>query len=228
MKKSDVLSKFRKCPYQPRRARERSHSRGAAFLFAAVLAALACVSCDEPRLAGQGTGADEPVPALSEHSGQASFNEASPLAAPAPSDSASSAIATTYPLDFTVENPDGRRLTGVVLGKEGDEIAFRRDSDNGEFIIPLSGLGTTSWVALSDLPDGGIEQLETLRYREVEVAVAAVPERRPTLGNDFLETVEEALERAKASDQGQRHVLVSFLGRNESASGECLSNSGST
>lgn len=226
MKKSDALSKFRNCPHQPRRGRERSRSRGAAFVFAAVLAALACVSCDEPRLSGQGTGADEPLPELSDRSGQALLNDASPLS----SDSASSAISVTYPLDFTIENPDGRRLTGVVLGKEGDEIAFRRDSDNGEFLIPLSGLGTSSWVALSDLPDGGTEQLETLRYREVEVdvEVAAVPERRPTLGNDFMETVEEALERAKAGDQGQRHVLVSFLGRNEGASGECLSNSGST
>jgi len=193
-----------------------------------MLAALACVSCDEPRLAGQGAGADEPLPVLSDRSGQAVLSDVSSLSSRAASDSASSAISVIYPLDFTLENPDGRRLTGVVLGKEGDEIAFRRDSDNGEFLIPLSGLGTSTWVALSNLPDGGAEQLETLRYREVEVEVAAVPERRPTLGNDFMETVEEALERVKTGDQGQRHVLVSFLGRNENASGQCLSNSGST
>jgi len=200
-------------------------------MLAAFIAGAFCASCDQPQLAGTDERAEVPL-ALS-HGAEAanpfdrtSSENAFPPPSPELADSVPAPLSLTYPRELALENADGRHLSGVVLGKEGDEIAFRRDSDDAEFIIALDRLSPASRATLSAYPDGEFEQLESLRYRETELV--ATETRRPTLGNDFLETVEEALARTGEPGREGRFVLVSFLGRNASASAECSSNSGST
>jgi len=221
----------RELPIRLGQKRSAARSQSLAPVLAVVLAGAFCGSCEQPQLVStdekfetliamnQGAEASNPFD-------RTSSENAFPPPSPALADAEPTPLSLTYPLEFTLENADGRQLAGVVLGKEGEEIAFRRDSDDAESIIALDRLSPASREAISAYPDGELEQLETLRYREAELA--ATETRRPTLGDNFLETVEEALARTVEPGRGERFVLVSFLGRNVSASGECSSNSGST
>ena len=45
-----------------------------------------------------------------------------------------------FPLDRNLISADERAVTGTVLGKQGDRIAFRRTVDQAEFLIAITTL----------------------------------------------------------------------------------------
>jgi thiol-disulfide isomerase/thioredoxin len=105
-----------------------------------------------------------------------SFSEPAP-AAPAPV--AEEPVKTQYPLSRVITNAEGRSIPGEIVGKRGDEIAFRRTSDGQRFVVSLTQLSANDQLDLATLPDESAEAVAALLAEQTAASTAP----RPPLGS---------------------------------------------
>jgi hypothetical protein len=117
---------------------------------------------------------------------------------------ASSAI----PQRRSIKNQAGVTLSGEILAKSGDELAFRRDLDGKMFLIELGSLSPDDQLALYELPDASPELVDSLRPAP---AGAAKENKRIPMVTELQShgTFAEAQAAAKASG---RHLLLIVTG----------------
>lgn len=62
-------------------------------------------------------------------------------------------VNTQFPLSRTITNSDGRSIPGEIVGKSGDDIAFKRTSDGKTFVVSLTQLSANDQLDLAELAD---------------------------------------------------------------------------
>lgn len=84
-----------------------------------------------------------------------------------------------YPLSRVITNAEGRSIPGEIVGKRGDDIAFKRTSDGQRFVVSLSQLSADDQLDLAALPDESAEAVAALLAEQTAAAPAATAPRPP-------------------------------------------------
>jgi len=116
--------------------------------------------------------------------------------------------APVIPLRRSLQNQAGAILDGEILAKSGDEIAFRRDSDGKMFLIALATLAPDDQLALHELPDAFVDQIESLRPAPAE---SSRSKNRPPLVTELQSHPSLLAAKAAARESG-RPLLVIVTG----------------
>lgn len=84
-----------------------------------------------------------------------------------------------YPISRVITNAEGRSIPGEIVGKRGDDIAFKRTSDGQRFVVSLTQLSANDQLDLATLPDESTEAVAALLAEQTAAAPAATAPRPP-------------------------------------------------
>lgn len=106
-----------------------------------------------------------------------------------------------FPLSRVITNAAGRSISGTIIGKMGEEIAFKRDADGKAFVLSISQLSPDDQLELSELTDESVETVVSLRSEQSAPGVANAPaaaQKQRTRNAKWHEVPETAFAESKA------------------------------
>jgi hypothetical protein len=133
-------------------------------------------------------------------------------------------VSTVYPFQRTLMNAAGKEMPGSILGKEADTIAFQRDIDGLEFLIPLSQLSESDRTELGSLESGGADVILRLRAKggspgAGEGGTTAKMPKPKLLSAQKINWHPDFQTAQKKSDESGKLILLVFTGENKPAKG---------
>ena len=147
-----------------------------ALLLAIMVGMILLGGCKPPKL--QSEKEPEGTNPLSETVSNPASDGAAPVLAPAPVVAPVSApeavVEKQFPLARVIISADGRSIPGEIVGKRGEDIAFKRKSDGQFFVISIAQLSPDDQLDLAALADESVEAVAALSL-EQNPATAASP-----------------------------------------------------
>ena len=137
--------------------------------------------CNPPALQSdlKPDGKEISLPEESIDAGTVSDIDSRNAASPASSDSDIESVKKSqFPLSRVITNSTGRSISGTIIGKEGELIAFKRDADGKAFLISIAQLSTKDQLDLIELSDESVETVVALQSQH-NTAGTKEPEPAP-------------------------------------------------
>lgn len=141
-------------------------------------AMIVLVGCKPPALRSDNEG-DDSGELLSFDESPSPAEAVSEPAPAAPAPVVEEPVKKQYPLSRVITNAEGRSIPGEIVGKRGDDIAFRRTSDGQRFVVSLTQLSADDQLDLAALPDESTEAVAALLAEQTAAASAATASRPP-------------------------------------------------
>lgn len=173
-------------------------SRGGSFILMLTLLSGMIVlgGCKPPALRSE-KEADESGELLSFDEAPVSTEAISGAVPAAPAPVVEEPVKKQYPLSRVITNAEGRSIPGEIVGKRGNDIAFRRTSDGKTFVVSIAQLSADDQLDLAALPDESVETVASLLAEQTAAAPAPPGQRQRSRRADWHDDPEEAFAEAK-------------------------------
>lgn len=106
-----------------------------------------------------------------------------------------------FPLSRVITNSTGRSISGAIIGKEGELIAFKRDTDGKAFLISISQLSAKDQLDLIELSDESVETVVALQSQQNAAGTKepeSVPQKQKIRRAEWHEDPDAAFAESKA------------------------------